>query len=53
MDSLRIFDDVFKRFWFSEGTIQQWNPASDNLLKLLKGLRAAIIYLSEDCKLHF
>lgn len=53
MDSLRICDGVFKWCCFSEGTVQQWNPASDHLLKLLKGLKAAIIYLSKDCKLHF
>jgi len=33
--------------------VLQWNLASNHLLKLFKGLKAAIIYLSEDCKMHF
>lgn len=53
MVSLTICVYVFKWYGFSGATFQQWNLASNHLLKLFEGLRAAIIYLSEDCKMHF
>lgn len=53
MVSITICVYVFKYHCFPEATVQHWSLSSNHLLKLFKGLRAAIIYLSEDGKMHF